>query len=470
LFISHLWLDYRGALKKFGFTACPTLGAEYFNFECNLFALADEFDKANKKNFSDLFNNINAWFGLYRKMDVNIQKMIKLNNKIKKLDASRLSDEAISNWIKIFQEAQTSVMAPRAPMWFLETPDNILSSYLISYLEENAKDYKTKIDPAKAYSILSTADRKSLWEKERAALAKIASIKDKKLRNRKLLSHVNKYEWLEYGLQGKLLNFEYFKRELDKIVKRGPENVIARLISERDVLRKNQKEVLKQYKVGNQHRKILKIIQLSSFCALLGKQAQYHGYYCLEKIFNEITKRSGLSVEQIRYLAPDDFSALLNNKKDFKKITAERIKYSIYLSNGKKKIFAYGSKAKKIMEKIKFSKQKGEIEKTENLKGQVAFGGKIKGRVKIINSVKEMVKIHSGNILVSHMTNPEIVTAMKIAAAIVTDIGGITSHAAILARELKKPCIIGTKIATKVLHDGDLVEVNANEGVVRILK
>jgi pyruvate,water dikinase len=52
----------------------------------------------------------------------------------------------------------------------------------------------------------------------------------------------------------------------------------------------------------------------------------------------------------------------------------------------------------------------------------------------------------------------------------VTDEGGVTCHAAIVAREMKKPCIIGTKIATKVLKDGDLVEVDANKGVVKILK
>jgi pyruvate,water dikinase len=59
---------------------------------------------------------------------------------------------------------------------------------------------------------------------------------------------------------------------------------------------------------------------------------------------------------------------------------------------------------------------------------------------------------------------------MKRAAAIVTDEGGITSHAAIVSRELKKPCVVGTKVATQVLGDGDLVEVNGVKGVVRIIK
>ena len=67
------------------------------------------------------------------------------------------------------------------------------------------------------------------------------------------------------------------------------------------------------------------------------------------------------------------------------------------------------------------------------------------------------------------MTTVDYLPAMKKASAIVTDDGGITSHAAIISRELGIPCIVGTKIATKVLKDGDLVEVNANKGEVKIL-
>lgn len=75
--------------------------------------------------------------------------------------------------------------------------------------------------------------------------------------------------------------------------------------------------------------------------------------------------------------------------------------------------------------------------------------------------------VREGDILVTPMTNPHMVPIMKKAAAFVTDEGGITCHAAILSREMKKPCIIGTKIATQVLKDGDRVEVDAEKGVVR---
>ena len=72
--------------------------------------------------------------------------------------------------------------------------------------------------------------------------------------------------------------------------------------------------------------------------------------------------------------------------------------------------------------------------------------------------------------MVSQITAPELMPAIKKAIAIVTDIGGMLSHAAIISRELNIPCIIGTKIASEVLKDGDMVEVDADKGVVRIIK
>ncbi|OGE87803.1 MAG: hypothetical protein A3J07_03770 [Candidatus Doudnabacteria bacterium RIFCSPLOWO2_02_FULL_49_13] len=102
------------------------------------------------------------------------------------------------------------------------------------------------------------------------------------------------------------------------------------------------------------------------------------------------------------------------------------------------------------------------------VRGQTAFGvKKVMGRVcKIVNSA-QVNNFRPGSILVTHMTSPDYLSAMKKAKAIITDEGGVTCHAAITARELAKPCIIGTKTATQVFKDGDLVEVDANKGIVR---
>ena len=113
--------------------------------------------------------------------------------------------------------------------------------------------------------------------------------------------------------------------------------------------------------------------------------------------------------------------------------------------------------------------------KTDHLEGRVAMTGKAKGRVRVIlhnkrNLTKEVMNFRKGEILVTEMTRPDTILACKKAVAIITDEGGITSHAAIISRELKIPCIIATKIATQLLKTGDLVEVDANRGFVKILK
>jgi phosphohistidine swiveling domain-containing protein len=111
-----------------------------------------------------------------------------------------------------------------------------------------------------------------------------------------------------------------------------------------------------------------------------------------------------------------------------------------------------------------------EMEPAAEIKGQIAQGGKVTGKVKIVFGPQHLSKVNEADILVSPATSPQLLPAMRKAAAFVTDVGGITSHAAIVSRELKKPCIVGTQIATQVLQDGDEVEVDADEGVVRIIK
>lgn len=80
---------------------------------------------------------------------------------------------------------------------------------------------------------------------------------------------------------------------------------------------------------------------------------------------------------------------------------------------------------------------------------------------------QDINKVKSGDILIAVMTFPNFIPAMEKAAAFVTDEGGILCYAAIVAREMKKPCMIGTKIATKIFKDGDMVEVDANLGSVK---
>ncbi|TAK66793.1 MAG: phosphoenolpyruvate synthase, partial [Dehalococcoidia bacterium] len=102
----------------------------------------------------------------------------------------------------------------------------------------------------------------------------------------------------------------------------------------------------------------------------------------------------------------------------------------------------------------------------ELLRGLNASPGMAVGRVRVALRIEDADALQSGEILVARMTSPDWVPFMRRAAAIVTDAGGMTSHAAIVSRELGLPCVVGTRQATSVLHDGMLVTVDATAGTV----
>ena len=112
----------------------------------------------------------------------------------------------------------------------------------------------------------------------------------------------------------------------------------------------------------------------------------------------------------------------------------------------------------------------GNPEKMSAIKGICASPGKASGVAVIAMQPNDFHRVQKGNVLFTMMTRPEFLPVMQLAAAFVTDEGGITSHAAIVAREMKKPCIIATKVGTKVIKDGMLVEVDADKGIVKILE
>jgi len=108
--------------------------------------------------------------------------------------------------------------------------------------------------------------------------------------------------------------------------------------------------------------------------------------------------------------------------------------------------------------------------KIREVKGQPASAGSAKGKVALVYGVGDLSKVKRGNIMVAKATVPSFLPAMERAAAIITETGGLLSHSAIVSRELKIPCVVGIDKLMQIFKDGDLVEVDANNAVVTILK
>jgi len=186
-----------------------------------------------------------------------------------------------------------------------------------------------------------------------------------------------------------------------------------------------------------------------------------------EKLLNKLETQLSIEKGTLRYLTANEFKKFILNKKLPRNIkNRKKFLFIGYLKSGEK----FYSKIDAIKKIKTIDKNYKKNLKINIIKGNIAFGGLVKGKVKIIKKISESNDLCQGEILVASMTDPRYLPAMKKAAAIITDEGGITCHAAIVAREMKKPCIIGTKIATQALKDGDLVEVDADKGVVKILR
>ncbi len=188
--------------------------------------------------------------------------------------------------------------------------------------------------------------------------------------------------------------------------------------------------------------------------------------YALRKIVDAVGNILKVPTEVLLSTTPREFLSITNSNIDpeISVRIAERNQESVWLFGND----GYCITTDKILKKELQNLLKEELQK--NLKGYTASKGKVSGVVKIVLSEQDFSKIENGDILVTSMTRPEFMPVLQKAAAFITNEGGITCHAAIVSRELKKPCIIGTKIATQVLKDGMEVEVDADNGIVRIIK
>ncbi|MEN9626429.1 MAG: hypothetical protein RL557_757 [archaeon] len=181
------------------------------------------------------------------------------------------------------------------------------------------------------------------------------------------------------------------------------------------------------------------------------------------KMLSSIAQKEKYSVKEVEALLLEELekylaNGVLPNKEELR----ERNKYSVIVISNGQKVYPQHI-AQQIDDSLHSISE-------ENITGTVAFPGKIKGKVRIIKKFSNKEVLQKGEVLVTGMTDPRFVPLMKNASAIITDAGGMLCHAAIVSRELKIPCIIGTRIATRVLKTGDEVEVDGEKGIVKLIK
>lgn len=290
----------------------------------------------------------------------------------------------------------------------------------------------------------------------------------------KEMSKINNYYrhwfWVNNGQLGPELMIDEVVNDLQELVKNKTEirKQLLNLQNEYKLLKKRQDAWYNKLKLNKIDKQLFNTAQITTYLKGLRMEVLFGIYASWGRVLTEMSNRLSAPKDLLYYCSINELADWLNkNKKVSISVLRERQKFCVWVAVAEnKQIILTGKKAHQYI-KLHAKPVKKVKHEVLVIHGSVASLGYAKGHVKIVNTASQINKVKIGDILVSVATNPSLLPAMQKAAAFVTDSGGITSHAAIVAREMKKPCLIGTKIATQVLKDGDLIEVDTRKGDVR---
>ncbi|MEW6610843.1 MAG: PEP-utilizing enzyme [Patescibacteria group bacterium] len=341
------------------------------------------------------------------------------------------------------------------------------------------------------YLEILTAPRRISWAtKEEIELLRIAALCKRKKRLASLLchdftvgkkefakdkvladlldTHTRKYFWLQnsYG-KGVKLSRDYFLRRIRTIIRDEGriEDKIQELFHTAQRYRQ-KKHLMAKLKIDHYTCLLLEWIESFGFLHDARKAVMMEAHYWITIVLREIGRRLGLTLSEMYYTDHHKIETMLRDKRIARALIHERMKLCAYVIWPSHYRIVVGRQAHMWHERFLGGTRKAIGE----LKGVSAASGVAVGNAKVVRDVNDGRKIKPDDILVTGMTRPHWMPFLKKVKAIVTDEGGITCHAAIVAREMHIPCIIGTKVATRVLHDNDLIEVNTNHHCVRIIK
>lgn len=313
---------------------------------------------------------------------------------------------------------------------------------------------------------LSQANKRSFLEQEKEDLLLIINQSEtyaKESLSKAFSKYCEKYYWTRSSyLKNDDVNYDYFLKQVREL--HNNKNTEAKRSDIFKKINKDKRKLIKNLKLSGQTKRLIKLIEMTTHWQDQRKMANMMANYWIHTLNKEVARRKKISFNAIENFSPYEIMDLIIGTKKDLNISRNRKIGIIGTNMGV--INIPSEKIKEIEEIIEGIN----ITDKNIIHGTVASRGIVRGKVKIIKTEKDLNKIKSGEILVCSMTRPELMPAVKKAKAIITDEGGLTCHAAIVSRELEIPCIIGTKIATKILKDGNLVEVDAERGLVKIIK
>ncbi len=392
------------------------------------------------------------------------KKFVKVCDKVSGLNLSRLSNKDLKENFFLLHNALLDTCR-----WSY-TVDILLSNESPDWLAKEIQKELGKNATNEVIEKLTYPMHASFVEEaqlEMLGVAKSLADGNKMLAKKRAETFVNKYFWFR-------TNYKHYTRfTVSDCLKEAKKEISENLKSRIEQLKyktkfetKIKKGIFKKYNVSYRLRQIIKLSELFTYFQDKRKEKVLRMNTLSYEFLDEIAKRFSISTPlQFYFTAKEVFELLENGRLDIKK-AKKRYEDGFLSIHVNDNYLIINPDEYRNFDIQNFFPDHGIV---KEIKGSIAYKGVVNGKVRVCKTVDDIREFKQGEILVANQTTPEFVPAMKKAIAIITDQGGITCHAAIVSRELKLPAIIGTKIATKVLKDGDLVEVDAEKGIVTIL-
>ncbi|HBH46454.1 MAG: hypothetical protein A2445_03205 [Candidatus Jacksonbacteria bacterium RIFOXYC2_FULL_44_29] len=287
-----------------------------------------------------------------------------------------------------------------------------------------------------------------------------------------ITQHQKQFYWLasNYKYTQTVTPAQFFRNIKESVIYLKASEIKKKIVELRTLdqeMARKKRKIVRQIKLSKDDLIKLQIIAINGWWHDRRKKANMIGSFWLNQFLRRASRRYGVDFELLQYTLKPEFDQLLTAGKIDQATLKNRVKGCVhFMAKDGADVILFGQDFRYLKQKLLGSRQ---LSAVNDFRGVIASRGKVQGKVRIvINPNKNAFK--EGEILVTSMTRPDFVPLMRKAVAIITDEGGLTSHAAIISRELGIPCLVGTKIATHVLHDGQIVEVNANHGIVKVVK
>lgn len=278
---------------------------------------------------------------------------------------------------------------------------------------------------------------------------------------------VANFGWLKINYENQPRHFLDFVKIIKNILKDHPQpqRLLNSLLVKKKQIISRQKRLEKKNIVGKKYIDLFRAIREYGFLREYRKARCIYSIYLTNFLREEIARRLRLKVEELKYLFPQEINKYLEAGRVDKKMIKARQKYFVSYYHDKQSDIMTGDRARAFMRKISFKKVKERF----NLEGLPVCPGRVRGRVRIIRNFKDLSFFQKGEIFTSQATSPDFIGTLRKAAGIITNEGGMTSHAAIISRELNIPCLVGVKGVTKTLKTGERIELDAEQGLINKL-